>query len=227
MVKAITVDVDGELHVTAAAAFLKTVAAKKWDLFHWSKHILFARLNNDASALQPMVTGPASPVVGVSQPYALSMRPCWPYDDQVTYSVTTSGAPVSVKGGAHAATPVGLTFPTAGAANITTVAVKDEHGRDLGATTVRTVNAVAATWTPWLNRDNPFGNGDYELLSDFVSTGQSCANPIAVQCQTLAGVDYTQTGQVYTCSPTVGGVCVKANQSNGVCSDYRVRFLCP
>ncbi len=83
------------------------------------------------------------------------------------------------------------------------------------------------TWTVWLNRDAPSGNGDYETLADFVASGQACASPIGIQCQTLGGVDWTSTGQVYTCSPSVGGVCKNSQQANGQCLDYRIRLLCP
>ncbi len=81
-------------------------------------------------------------------------------------------------------------------------------------------------WTAWLNRDIPDGNGDYETLADF-NPDEVCPNPIAIECQTLNGVDWTQTGEVYTCNPSVGGYCVNSNQPDGTCLDYRVRFLCP
>ena len=88
-------------------------------------------------------------------------------------------------------------------------------------------SASTGTWTEWLNRDDPGGNGDYETLADFVNAGQSCVHPVDVRCQTLGGVDWTAAGQVYTCNTTVGGVCRNADQANGACLDYRVSFLCP
>ena len=83
------------------------------------------------------------------------------------------------------------------------------------------------TWTPWLDRDNQSGNGDYEPLADFVAAGQACPNPVGIECQTTSGVNWTQAGEVYSCSVTNGGSCVNANQPDGICLDYRVRFLCP
>jgi hypothetical protein len=81
-------------------------------------------------------------------------------------------------------------------------------------------------WTPWLNRDAPSGNGDYETLADF-DPSLVCPNPIAVECQTLTGVPWYSTGEVYTCNPTVGGACTNASQPDGACQDYQVRFYCP
>ncbi|HYI01281.1 choice-of-anchor A family protein [Hyalangium sp.] len=83
------------------------------------------------------------------------------------------------------------------------------------------------TWTEWLNRDYPSGNGDYE---DLVNFPYACNGntPIGIECATLEGVDWTQTGQVYSCSPTLGGICVNAEQTDGrECLNYHVRFLCP
>lgn len=86
----------------------------------------------------------------------------------------------------------------------------------------------AGKWTPWLNRDDPSGIGDYEDLVNFVQMGQACPKPLAVECQTTAGIDWKRSGQAYSCTPNEGGICVNANQSGGQqCLDYQVRFLCP
>lgn len=80
-------------------------------------------------------------------------------------------------------------------------------------------------WTQWYDRDNPGGVGDYE---DRVSQIPAvCANPSAVECTTTGGVDWTQTGEVVTCTPSAGCYCVNANQPDGHCQDYIVRFCCP
>lgn len=83
------------------------------------------------------------------------------------------------------------------------------------------------TWTSWLNRDGPSGSGDWETTSEFVTAVQTCSNPIAIECQTTSGVDSTQSGEVYTCDLAGGGICRAADQPDGVCLDYRVRYLCP
>jgi subtilisin family serine protease len=83
------------------------------------------------------------------------------------------------------------------------------------------------TWTPWLDRDDPSGTGDWEQLSDFRAAGNNICNgatPIGIECRTLSGVDWRNTGQTYTCDRTIGGICQNNGQS---CLDYQVRFLCP
>ncbi|HEU4412634.1 MAG TPA: M57 family metalloprotease [Polyangiaceae bacterium] len=91
---------------------------------------------------------------------------------------------------------------------------------------------TSGTWTPWLNRDGPSGVGDWETLGDFINAGQVCSNPLAIQCQTLAGVDWTNAGEVYSCEvringSTWGGICQNTEQPDGSCQNYRARFLCP
>ena len=35
-------------------------------------------------------------------------------------------------------------------------------------------------WGPWLDRDNPSGDGDWENIPNFLPLNQACANPLAV-----------------------------------------------
>lgn len=91
----------------------------------------------------------------------------------------------------------------------------------------------SGTWTPWLDRDNPSGSGDFEALAAFRESGQVCANPKQIQCRLRGSTQLVQTGLVngreqYVCDLASGGVCDNRRQSPGVqCSDYEVRFLCP
>lgn len=82
-------------------------------------------------------------------------------------------------------------------------------------------------WTSWQDIDDPSGNGDYEIVRDATNEGRTCANPISVECQTLSGVPWYNTGEAYTCDTGNGGYCRNADQPDGFCLDYRVRFLCP
>ena len=82
-------------------------------------------------------------------------------------------------------------------------------------------------WTGWQDIDDASGNGDYEMLQDATNQGRACANPISVECQTLSGVPWYNTGEAYTCNTGNGGWCRNADQPDGFCLDYRVRFLCP
>ena len=86
-------------------------------------------------------------------------------------------------------------------------------------------------WTPWFDRDNPGGNGDYEMLSLLIQEGKPiCPKPVGMECQTLSGIPATSTGEIVhqnLGAPSVGCYCVNAEQPDGVCNhDYRVRFLC-
>ena len=75
--------------------------------------------------------------------------------------------------------------------------------------------------------DNPSGVGDYEMLPNFLGQG-ACPQPLAIECRTTGGRDWTTTGQAYTCDKATGGYCVNRQQPFGKpCQDYEVRFLCP
>ncbi|XP_042569724.1 uncharacterized protein si:dkey-205h13.2 [Cyprinus carpio] len=83
--------------------------------------------------------------------------------------------------------------------------------------------------TPWFDRDNPSGLGDYETLSLLLIRYplQVCAQPIAIEVTTISGTPALPPGnnfQVY--DPTQGFACLNAQQ-NGGCQDYKVRFTCP
>jgi hypothetical protein len=92
---------------------------------------------------------------------------------------------------------------------------------------VRFVCPPEELWSPWMNRDDPSGNGDGEHLGALRAEGhQVCENPIGVQCRRTDGVDYTLTGENVTCRPA-GGECLNSQQSDGNCDDYQVRFACP
>ncbi len=84
-----------------------------------------------------------------------------------------------------------------------------------------------ASWTPWLDRDNPGGSGDFETLRDFLEAGQACECPLDIECQTTSGKSWQSSGQVYECSKMRGGICKNSEQTGSRgCLDYRVRFQC-
>lgn len=96
------------------------------------------------------------------------------------------------------------------------------------------VRQTGERWTPWLDRDDPSGLGDFETLADFVAAGLACAEPVAIECQTTGGVSYQQAGQAYTCDVETGGVCSNGDNATpqslvdvaSGCLDYRVRLRC-
>ncbi|XP_050953208.1 uncharacterized protein LOC127155176 isoform X2 [Labeo rohita] len=79
--------------------------------------------------------------------------------------------------------------------------------------------------TPWFDRDDPGGLGDYEKLSLLLIRYplQVCPQPIAIEVTTISGIPALPPGNIFTVyDPLQGLECV-----NGACEDYRVRFTCP
>ncbi|KAL8198535.1 UNVERIFIED_CONTAM: hypothetical protein K2H54_015253, partial [Gekko kuhli] len=85
--------------------------------------------------------------------------------------------------------------------------------------------------TKWFDRDNPFGTGDHELLSDLLNEhpGEICSDPTAMEVQTLDGTPASETGQQFAVNEVSKGFCCfNRDQGKGVfCLDYRLRFTCP
>jgi pimeloyl-ACP methyl ester carboxylesterase len=83
-------------------------------------------------------------------------------------------------------------------------------------------------WTAWLNRDDAWGGGDNESLGYFLQSGLACAKPAAIECRRTSDQrDWRGTDNIMTCSPTEGGNCINAYQTDGACDDFEVRFACP
>nr|XP_061797061.1 mucin-5AC-like [Nerophis lumbriciformis] len=86
-------------------------------------------------------------------------------------------------------------------------------------------------WTPWFDRDNPSGNGDYEILSRLRKENPSeiCDYPVKIEAKTTSGASVGSPGNVIHVSDTTTGfICQNRDQpQNGRCADYKVRFLCP
>ncbi|XP_077396778.1 mucin-5AC-like isoform X2 [Festucalex cinctus] len=86
-------------------------------------------------------------------------------------------------------------------------------------------------WTPWFDRDNPSGTGDYETLTHLRKANPSkiCDQPMKIDVKTKSGASAGSTGDVIHASDTrIGFICRNRDQPhNGRCADYQVRFLCP
>ncbi|XP_037605933.1 uncharacterized protein LOC119476605 [Sebastes umbrosus] len=86
-------------------------------------------------------------------------------------------------------------------------------------------------WTPWSDRDNPSGTGDWEILFNLHREypGKICSNPVGIEARTLTGLSPAAAGDVIFQSDTTAGfICRNKDQpGNKKCSDYRVRFRCP
>lgn len=234
-VSALTFDLDWQLYITARASFAGR--GRDWNNL-WStprKHIKFwDLLNGGSSAIRPTLLGPASTPANTLTNYSSRMRPCWPYtsfgDTINSQFIWGDGSATPFNAPPATTTTRGHSWTAAGAKTVQAVALNDSHGRTFtNAVTSRTVQVNGAsnpTWTAWINRDSPGGVGDYETLVDIRNEGYAvCANPIAIECQTTSGVNWSSTGQSYSCTPASGGFCT--NSSTQYCLDYRVRFLCP
>ncbi|CAH1797600.1 unnamed protein product [Owenia fusiformis] len=93
----------------------------------------------------------------------------------------------------------------------------------------------AASWSSWIDRDNPSGNEDSEdreNLEKGLGGGMPCQNPAEIECRTVGThIPALETGQVFrkdaVCSLEGGLVCVNNEQRPGSqCLDYEIRFLC-
>jgi len=84
-------------------------------------------------------------------------------------------------------------------------------------------------WTQFFDRDNPSGNGDYEITSYLRREypGRLCSNPIGIDARVIStDAPYYTSGQSVVISPQDGLQCINARNS-GRCLDYKVRFCCP
>lgn len=84
-------------------------------------------------------------------------------------------------------------------------------------------------WTDWFSRDDERGSGDWEKLSDLrvANPGKICRNPIEIEASTHEGVLANLTGEIfYKYDRNYGFVCRNHDQTDGICHNYKVRFLC-
>lgn len=86
------------------------------------------------------------------------------------------------------------------------------------------------SWTNWLDRDNISGTGDWENLSAF-SASQVCDAPVFIQARVVGYIETYNMGDetpdlLAQFNASYGLACKNADQEDGKCSDYEVRFLC-
>lgn len=152
-VDALTFDLDWQLAITAQA---DTFLTREWRRELWRSerwHVGFWNLT-ESDALSPMLQGPAVVPLNSTQSYGARMRPCWPYTDNVDYSLDWGdGAATALTG--PAATPTERThaWSQLGYKSLRLTAVRDAHGRPLNRETVRGVMVngqsghAGMTWT--------------------------------------------------------------------------------
>ncbi|XP_071796990.1 uncharacterized protein [Asterias amurensis] len=85
-------------------------------------------------------------------------------------------------------------------------------------------------WSEWTNYNPKTDIGDSEDVYILRRDLDVCKSsvPQAIECQTLAGIDSSRSGQVVTCDRRVGLRCKNEDQPlDEQCEDYRIRVLCP
>lgn len=93
---------------------------------------------------------------------------------------------------------------------------------------------VSNAWTNWLDRDNPSGEGDAEVLPSFLveTPAYVCTTPSAVEARVKGTTQVFTPGMITpqklrTFEAGKGLQCYNADQPYGTsCADYEVRFLC-
>uniref|UniRef100_W5N565 hyaluronoglucosaminidase n=1 Tax=Lepisosteus oculatus TaxID=7918 RepID=W5N565_LEPOC len=84
-------------------------------------------------------------------------------------------------------------------------------------------------WTEWFDRDDERGSGDWEKLADLRNAfpDKICANPLDIEAATHDGIASNLTNEVFhKIDKDYGFVCLNKDQPNGICNNYKVRFLC-
>ena len=93
---------------------------------------------------------------------------------------------------------------------------------------VVTCNGV---WTRYYDRDNPSGNGDYEILHDLrrEHPNQICPNPTAVDARVIGTNNHIPiSGLTVIADVVFGFACINREQPSGRrCLDFEARFCCP
>lgn len=141
-VDALTFDLDWQLHITAQA---DTFLTSEWRRNLWSSprwHIGFWDLlgGNGSDALSPMLTGPATVPLNAPQNYSARMRGCWPYTENVDYSLNWGdGAVQSLNGPAATPTSASHAWALTGTPQLSLTALRDSHGRQFNRTTTRPI----------------------------------------------------------------------------------------
>jgi hypothetical protein len=141
-VDALTFDLDWQLLITAQA---DTFLTSEWRRNLWTSprwHVGYWDLlgGDGSSAQSPVLTGPATVPINAAQNYGARMRSCWPYTDNVSYTLDWGdgssqalyGAPATAATASHAWTQTGTP-------QLTLTALRDDHGRHFNRATSRPV----------------------------------------------------------------------------------------
>ncbi|MEM1179941.1 MAG: hypothetical protein AAGM22_16490 [Acidobacteriota bacterium] len=161
-VSALTASIDWQLFINAKAFALG--ATWEWDdLWSTPRHHLAFIDFLGTPALDPMLHGPDSTQPGAPTTYQARMRPCWPYDDDVTYEVVWEDGTVNTfTKDPHQYQDLNHIFFNAGTAPVTLTALHDAHGRQLNRSTTRDieVSVLSSTDDPDCSAGGTTDTGD-------------------------------------------------------------------
>ena len=93
---------------------------------------------------------------------------------------------------------------------------------DAAASSIDTADGY---WTDWINNND----GETDAVGDTEPVG--CAEPVDIQCKLVTGQESMDrlpslTTDTYSCAPQTGFSCTHADQADGSCGDWAVRFFC-
>ena len=139
---ALTASIDWQIAINAKARAL----GRTWnwdDLWQSNQyHLAFIDFLGSA-ALDPMLHGPGTVRTNDLVTYQARMRPCWPYDDAMTYEVVWEDGSVNTFTKApDEYQDLNHYFPNAGSQPVTVTALHDAHGRTLNRSTTRDIQVT-------------------------------------------------------------------------------------
>jgi len=236
-VDALTFDLDWQLYITAQA---DTFLTSEWRSNLWSSprwHIRFWDLlgGNGSEALSPMLTGPAIVPVNATQSYAARMRSCWPYTENVDYTLDWGdGTQQALNGPAATLTSASHAWSSLGTPQLSLTALRDAHGRQLNRTTWRPVQVnnvqshLGMTWT-LLGRDGSYSHvgGDAQTSPYFGDTNPTASLPML--CLKVDGraappwitFDFYNgwaAGEIRLTAPVMGSALTSRAVADGLCA---------
>jgi hypothetical protein len=140
-VTAATLDLGVGIDVVAKAAILgDNLGPWSWNV--WQQHLAFWGTGN---ALDPIFYGRSCGGQNMAT-MKVAMRPCWPYNDTVTYKMTWGdGAITNFSGHPDTLLTQAHSYGINGLKSIRVDAVQDSKGRDMAGDVTRTVNI---SWLP-------------------------------------------------------------------------------